>query len=274
LGYIERWGFLVGAFWFAVGSLTAALLLGGLRPTFAAPRVAPDDARLSAERVEYPSPKGTGKMRGYLVKPAKPAGRLPGVLVIHENRGLNPHIEDVARRFALEGYLAFAPDALASVGGYPGDEDQARAKFKELDPEKAREDFRAALAWLRERPEGTGKVGAVGFCWGGGMVNWLATQTADLAAGVPFYGSGPETADVARIRTPLLIQSAEVDERINAGWPDFEAALKAAGATYERHLYPGTQHGFHNDTTPRYDAEAAALAWKRTLEFLGRHVRA
>jgi carboxymethylenebutenolidase len=212
-------------------------------------------------------------MRGYLVRATAAKGKLPGVLVIHENRGLNPHIEDVTRRVALAGYLAFAPDALTPLGGYPGDEDSARAKFQNLPPEKSREDFVAAFHWLRRHAECAGKVAAVGFCWGGGMVNYLATRLPELAAGVPFYGSGPDPADVPRIQAPLLIQSAEQDDRINAAWPAFETALKQAGTRYERHLYPRTQHGFHNDTTPRYDEAAAKQAWERTLAFLEKHLR-
>jgi carboxymethylenebutenolidase len=226
-----------------------------------------------AEYKEYDSPNGYGKMRGYLVRPAKPKGNLPGILVIHENRGLNPHIEDVARRFALENFVAFAPDALFPLGGYPGDEDKAREAFGKLDQAKTREDFVAAAAYLKSRPETTGKIGAVGFCYGGGMVNYLATRLNDLAAGVAFYGSAPDLADVPKIRAPLLIQSAETDPRINASWPAFEEALKAANVKYERHLYPGTQHGFHNDTTPRYDAASAKLAWERTIAFFNNHVR-
>jgi carboxymethylenebutenolidase len=212
-------------------------------------------------------------MRGYLARPTKAKGKLPAVLVIHENRGLNPHIEDVTRRMALEEFVAFAPDALFPLGGYPGTEDKAREEFQKLDQAKTREDFLAAFEWLKARPDVNGKVGAVGFCYGGGMVNFLATRRPDLAAGVPFYGSGPDLADVPKIKAPLVIQSAEVDERINAAWPAFEAALKAAGVRYQRHLYPGTQHGFHNDTTPRYDAAAAKLAWERTLAHLNQHLR-
>jgi carboxymethylenebutenolidase len=251
------------------------MLLDQLSPDFVHAQVLPpDDARLAAERVEIASPAGHGKVRSYFVRPAGTQGSLPGVLVIHENRGLNPHIEDVARRFALAGFAALAPDALTSLGGYPGNEDSARALFQKLDPEKSRADFVAAFEWLKASEATTGRVGAVGFCWGGGMVNWLATQRTDLGAGVPFYGSSAETAAVAEIRAPLLVQSAEVDPRINDSWPAFEAALKAAGVAFERHLYPGTQHGFHNDTTPRYDAAAAKLAWERTLAFLERHLRA
>jgi carboxymethylenebutenolidase len=229
---------------------------------------------------EYDSPGGYGKMRGYLAQPAKPAGRLPAVLVIHENRGLNPHIEDIARRLAVDNFLAFAPDALFPLGGYPGDEDKARELFPKLDQSKTREDFVTAAGWLKARPESNGKVGAVGFCYGGGMVNFLATRLPDLAAGVAFYGSAPNLEDVPKIKAALIIQSAEVDERINASWPAYEAALKAAKVPYERYLYtrrspadPAIQHGFNNDTTPRYDAAAAKLAWERTLAHFNKHLR-
>jgi carboxymethylenebutenolidase len=272
-GDIDRRGFLERAAKFAVGTVTAAVLLDQLSPRFAdAQMVKPDDARLKAEFLEFPSPQGSTKMRGYFVLPAQREAKLPAVLVIHENRGLNPHIEDVTRRMALSGFAAFAPDALFPLGGYPGDEEQARTRFRELDPAKSREDFVAAFEWLAARPE-AGKVGAVGFCWGGGMVGTLATRLPQLAAGVPFYGSAPDLAEVPKIKCPLLIQSAEVDERINAGWPAFEAALQAAKINYERHLYPGTQHGFHNDTTPRFDEAAAKLAWERTVAFFEKHLR-
>jgi carboxymethylenebutenolidase len=273
-GDIDRRSFLERAAKFAIGGVTAAMLLDELSPDFLhAVVLAPDDARVAAERVEIPAPSGHGKLRAYFVRPREAKVRLPGVLVLHENRGLNPHIEDVARRFALAGYAALAPDALTSLGGYPGDEDSARTLFQKLDADKSRADFVAAFEWLKASEAATGRVGAVGFCWGGGMVNWLATRRADLDAGVPFYGSSPEPAEVAKIRAPLLVQAAEVDPRINDSWPAFEAALKAAGVEYERHLYPGTQHGFHNDTTPRYDAAAAQLAWERTLAFCARHLR-
>lgn len=273
-GEIDRRKFLDRAAKFAVGGVTAAMLLDQLSPDFAHAQVlAPDDTRLVSERVEIVSPAGHGAIRGYFVRPAGEKGRLPGVLVIHENRGLNPHIEDVTRRFALAGYAALAPDALTTLGGYPGDEDAARALFQKLEAGKSRADFVAAFEWLKASEATTGRVGAVGFCWGGGMVNWLATQRADLGAGVPFYGSSPDPAEVAKIRAPLLVQSAEVDPRINESWPAFESALKAAGVAWERHLYPGTQHGFHNDTTPRYDEDSAKLAWERTLAFLDRHLR-
>jgi len=273
-GDIDRRRFLDRAAKFAVGGVTAAMLLQELSPDFAHAQVlAPDDPRLTAGRVEIPSPAGHGTIRAYLVRPKEATGKLPAVLVIHENRGLNPHIEDVTRRFALAGYAALAPDALTSLGGYPGDEDAARALFQKLEAEKSRADFLSAFEWLKASDATTGRVGAVGFCWGGGMVNWLATQRADLAAAVPFYGSSPDPADVAKIHAPLLVQSAEVDPRINERWPEFEAALKASGIAWERHLYPGTQHGFHNDTTPRYDETAAKLAWDRTIAFLERHLR-
>jgi carboxymethylenebutenolidase len=274
-GGIDRRAFLDRAAKFAVGGVTAAMLLEQLSPKFLEAQVVrPTDDRIVAEYKEYDSPNGYGKMRGYLVRPAKMTGKLPGILVIHENRGLNPHIEDVARRFALENFIAFAPDALFPLGGYPGSEDKAREMFSKLEQPKTREDFVAAMAFLKAQPQSTGKIGAVGFCYGGGMVNYLATRLgSDLAAGVPFYGSSANIEDVPKIKAPLMIQSAEVDERINASWPAFEEALKAAKVNYERHLYPGTQHGFHNDTTPRYDAAAAKLAWERTLAFFNKHLR-
>ena len=272
-GALDRRGFLDRAAKYAVGGVTAVMLLEQLSPKFAEAEVVPaDDKRLKAERVEYESPAGSGKMGGYFVRPAKAKGKLPGVLVIHENRGLNPHIEDVARRMALENFVAFAPDALFPLGGYPGNEDKARELFGKLDAARTKEDMVAAAAWLKARPEVKGRIGAVGFCWGGGMVGTLATRLPDLGAGVAFYGSAPPVEDVPKIKAPLIIQSAEVDERINASWPAFEAALKAANIRYERHFYPGTQHGFHNDTTPRYDAAAAKLAWDRTIAFFRKHL--
>jgi carboxymethylenebutenolidase len=273
-GVIDRRSFLDQASRFAVGGVTAAMRLDPLSPTFAENRVvARDDARVAAEYLEFDSPNGYGKGRGYFVRPTNATGKLPAILVVHENRGLNPHIEDIARRLATANFVAFAPDALFPLGGYPGDEDKARELFAKLDQSKTREDFVAAYAFLKARPETTGKVGAVGFCYGGGMVNYLATRLPDLAAGVAFYGSAPNLEDVPKIEAPLLIQSAEVDERINAGWPAYEQALKAAKVRYERYLYPGTQHGFNNDTTPRYDAAAAKLAWERTLAFFNANVR-
>src|SRR5262245_52775800 len=272
-GAIDRRAFLDRAGKYAVGGVTAMMLLDQLSPDFAAQVVGPEDKRIEAKHPEVDSPKGYGKARGYLVRPAKPKGKLPGVLVIHENRGLNPHIEDIARRVALEGFLAFAPDALFPLGGYPGDEDKARELFAKLDQARTREDFIAAAKLLKGRPETNGKLGAVGFCYGGGMVNYLATRLgSELKAGVAFYGSAPNLEDVPKIKAVLLIQSAEVDERINAGWPDYEKALKAAKVKFERFLYPGTQHGFNNDTTPRYDAKAAKLAWDRTIAFYRKYL--
>jgi len=212
-------------------------------------------------------------MRGYFARPANAGGKLPGVVVIHENRGLNPYTEDVARRLAVANFVAFAPDALTPVGGYPGDEDKARELFAKLDAAKRTEDLVAAAGYLKSRPECTGKIGAVGFCFGGGIVNLLAVRLPDLAAAVPFYGNAAPAADVARIKAPLLIHYAETDERINAQWPAYEAALKANGVKYEMYMYPGTNHGFHNDTTPRYDEAAAKLAWQRTVDFFNKNVR-
>jgi carboxymethylenebutenolidase len=272
-GSLSRRGFLDAAARHATAGTTAAGLLAALSPRFAeAQQVSPQDPRLQTQRVSVPSPLGSGTVNGYLVQPARAAGRLPAVLVVHENRGLNPHIEDIARRLALEGFIALAPDALTPLGGYPGDEDKARELFARLDAGKTLEDFIAAYGWLKALPAGTGKVGAVGFCWGGGLVNVLATKLPDLAAAVPFYGAAPPAVDVPRIRAPLLIHYAGEDARTNAGWPVYEAALKAAGVHREVHLYAGAQHGFNNDTTPRYDAAAAKLAWQRTVAFLSRYL--
>jgi carboxymethylenebutenolidase len=268
-GGIDRRGFLAGAQRFAKAGVTAAGLLAALSPNFAAgQQVKPDDARLKTERVTVPSPAGYGNVRGYLARPASAgSARLPMVLVIHENRGLNPHIEDIARRLALDGFMALAPDALTPLGGYPGDEDKARDAFGKLDQAKTREDFLAAAGWLRSRADGNGKMGAVGFCYGGGIVHWLATRLPDLDAGVPFYGDTPAPEEAAKVKAPLLVQQAGVDERINAAWPAYDAALKAAGVKHMAYRYAGTQHGFNNDTTPRYDAAAAKLAWDRTIAF-------
>jgi carboxymethylenebutenolidase len=228
-----------------------------------------DDSRLKAEYAEYASPKGYGKVKGYVAKPANATGKLPGVIVVHENRGLNPYIEDVARRAALDGYLAIAPDALTSLGGYPGTDEKGVEMQRTLEQPKIIEDFVAAVGYLQGRPDCTGKIGAVGFCFGGGVVNQLAVRT-DIAAGSPFYGAAPAAADVPKIKAELSIQYAETDERINAGWPAYEEALKAAKVKHEMFKYPGTQHGFHNDTTPRYNKEAAALAWQRTIALFKR----
>jgi carboxymethylenebutenolidase len=273
-GAIDRRGFLDRAAKFAVGGVTASMLLDMLSPKFAeAQQVAKDDARIKTEYVEYPSPQGSGKMRGYLVRPAKATGRLPGVLVVHENRGLNPHIEDITRRMALEGFMAFAPDALFPLGGYPGDEDKARELFPKLDQTKTREDFVAAANWLKARPDCSGKVGVVGFCYGGGIANMLATRIPDLSGAVPFYGRQVPAEDVPNIKAPLLIHYAENDEGVNKGWPTYEAALKANKVRYEAYIYPGTQHGFNNDTTPRYDKAAATLAWQRTVDFFKKNLQ-
>ena len=274
-GGISRRGFLDGVGKYAVGGMTALGLLEALAPDFAqAQQVSPTDVRLVATALAFDSPLGYGKASGYLVRPAKPAADLPAILVVHENRGLNPHIEDITRRLALEGYLAFAPDALFSLGGYPGDEDKARELFGKLDPAKVKADFLAAAQLLKTHAGTNGRVGAVGFCFGGGVVNVLATQWPDLNAGVPFYGVAPELADVPRIRAPLMLHFAGNDERVNATWPPYEAALKAAHVKVEAFVYPGVEHGFNNDTTPRFDAKAAGLAWQRTLAFFAQNLRA
>ena len=273
-GALSRRGFLDGASRYAVGGVTAVGLLEALSPNFAAAQqVAPGDPRIVATTLAFESPKGYGKASGYLVKPAKAAGDIPAVLVIHENRGLNPHIEDITRRLALDGYLAFAPDALFSLGGYPGDEDKARDLFGKLDQAKVKADFLAAAQLLKTQAGTNGRVGAVGFCFGGGVVNWLATQWPDLNAAVPFYGVAPDLAEVARIRAPLLLHYAGNDARVDATWPPYEDALKAAHAKYEAFVYPGVEHGFNNDTTPRFDAKAAGLAWQRTLAFFAENLR-
>ncbi len=273
-GAIDRRGFLNKASKYATGGLTAAMLLDALNPRFAeAQQVAKDDKRLETRYLSCPSPQGNAGMRGYFVRPAGATGKWPGVLVVHENRGLNPHIEDIARRLALDHFVAYAPDALAPLGGYPGDEDAARLLFPKLDQAKTREDFVAAAAFLKSRPECTGKIGVVGFCWGGSIANMLATRLPDLGAAVPFYGGQPSAEDAATIKAPLLIHYAETDERINAGWPAYKAALEAKKVPYVMHMYPGTQHGFNNDTTPRYDEAAAKLAWQRTVEFFNKHLR-
>lgn len=268
-GDMDRRSFLGQAQRYAKAGVTAAGLLAALSPNFAAGQQVPaQDSRVTTQRVSLPTPSVYHSINGYLARPsAAGAARLPMVLVVHENRGLNPHIEDVTRRLALEGFMAFAPDALTPLGGYPGDEDKAREAFAKLDQVSTREDFLAAAQWLRMRADGDGKLGVVGFCYGGGMSHWLATQLPELRAAVPFYGNTPDPAQAAQVKAPLLVHLAAVDERINAAWPAYEAALKAAGAKYEVHQYAGTQHGFHNDTTPRYDAAAAKLAWERTVAF-------
>ncbi len=274
-GVIDRRKFLERAQKFAVGGLTAAGLLASLSPNFAAAQVVPkDDARIKGEMLDYASPNGYGSMKGYLVRPANATGKLPGIMVVHENRGLNPHIEDIARRLALDGYMAFAPDALTPLGGYPGDEDKARDLFPKLDQKKTTEDFVAAANLLKGRADCTGKIGVVGFCYGGGVAHIMSVRLPDLAAAVPFYGNQPAAADAAKVKAPLLMHFAGVDERINGAWPTYEAALKSSGAKYTAYQYAGTQHGFNNDTTPRFDAAAAKLAWERTMGFFKETLRA
>ena len=273
-GGIDRRAFLDRAAKYAVGGVTATALLETLSPRFAQAQQVPAlDARIKAETVDFASPQGYGKARGYLVRPAGATGPLPAVLVVHENRGLNPHIEDIARRLALDNFIAFAPDALSPLGGYPGDEDKARNLFGQLDQAKTSEDFVAAVAYLKNLAGCNGKVGAVGFCYGGGVVNLLATRLSELAAGVSFYGPAPALDKVAAITAPLLIVFAENDDRINATWPPYEAALKAADVKFVALKYPGTQHGFNNDTTPRYDAAAAKTAWAHTISWFERALR-
>ena len=275
-GTLDRRSFLAQAQKFAKVGVTAAGLLAALSPNFAAGQQVPkDDARLKTERLSYPSPAGNGTVNGYLARPASAGtNKLPAVLVIHENRGLNPHIEDIARRLALDGFMAFAPDALTPLGGYPGDEDKARELFATLNQAKALEDFVTAAEWLNARPDASGKLGAVGFCYGGGIVHVLAARLPQLNAAVPFYGNVPAPSEAAKVKAPLLVHHAAVDERINAAWPAYAAALKKAGVKYQEHQYPGTQHGFNNDTTPRYDAAAAKLAWDRTIAFFKSRLQA
>ena len=274
-GAIDRRAFLDGAQKFATAGVSAVALWESLRPNYAwAQQVPKDDPRIVLETATVSSPTGNGSIAGVLARPAKGAKKRPGVLVIHENRGLNPYIEDVARRLAVAGYTAFAPDGLTSKGGYPGDDEKGAAMFREVDRAKMTEDFIAAAKWLKGRTDATGKIGAVGFCFGGGIVNALAVALGpDLAAGVPFYGGQAPAADVVRIKAPLLLQYAANDQRINDGWPAYEAALKANKVVHEAYVYPGTNHGFHNDTTPRYDDAAAKLAWKRTLDWFGKHLK-
>ncbi len=274
-GDIERREFLDGAKKFAGAGVTATAIWESLRPNYAwAQQVPKDDARLKTEYVTVPSPQGNGNIKGYFVRPAKATGKLPAVLVVHENRGLNPYIEDVARRLGTEGYMAFAPDGLTSVGGYPGDDEKGAKAFGQVDKPKMTEDFIASARWLKTRPDSTGKVGVVGFCFGGGISNSLAVRMgADLNAAVPFYGGQPPAADVAKIKAPVLLHYAGLDTRINGGWPAYEEALKANHVDYAGYIYEGVNHGFHNDTTPRYDATAAKLAWSRTLEFFNKHLK-
>ena len=273
-GRMDRRAFLRGAEKFAVGGVTAAALFEMLRPNYAwAIQVQPDDKRIKSETATVPSPQGNGSIKGYLVRPAS-AEKLPAVLVVHENRGLNPYIEDVARRLAVAGYIAFAGDGLTSLGGYPGDDEKAAVLFGKLDRGKITEDFAAAATWLKARPDGTGKLGAVGFCFGGTVVNQLAVRMGpDLAAGVPFYGTQPTAADAAKIKAPINAQYGELDKRVTDGWPAFDAALTEAKVPHEGHIYKAANHGFHNDTTPRYDEAAAKEAWQHTLDWFGKYLK-
>jgi carboxymethylenebutenolidase len=274
-GAISRREFLDGAEKFAVGGLTAAALFQMLKPNYAwAVQVSADDKRIKADYDTVPSPQGNGSIKGYLVRPAN-ATKLPSVLVIHENRGLNPYIEDVTRRLAVADFIAFAPDGLTSMGGYPGDDEKAATLFGQVQPAKMMEDFFAAATWLKSRPDATGKLGAVGFCFGGGVVNQLAVRMgSDLAAAVPFYGAQPSAADTAKIKAPINAQYGELDTRITGGWQAFDAALTAAQVPHEGHIYKGANHGFHNDTTPRYDEAAAKEAWQHTLDWLNKYLKA
>jgi carboxymethylenebutenolidase len=274
-GGISRRQFLRRAEKFAVAGMTAPALFQLLRPNYAwATQVLPDDKRIRSEIVTVPSPHGNGSIKGYLVRPAN-AEKLPAIIVIHENRGLNPYIEDVARRLAVANFIAFAPDGLTSLGGYPGDEEKAAALFNKLDKSKLMADFLAAADWLKARPDCTGKLGAIGFCYGGGVVNQLAVKMgSDLAAAVPFYGAQPSAADAAKMKAPINAQYAELDTRITTGWPAFDKELTAAHVPHEGHIYKGANHGFHNDTTPRYDEAAATDAWRHALDWFNKYLRA
>ncbi|MDZ4137206.1 MAG: YghX family hydrolase [Paracoccaceae bacterium] len=272
-GRITKREFLDRAGKFAVGGLTAAAILGLMSPDYAlAEQVSFNDPEISGDYITYPSPNGHGQVRGYRVRPVAVTGPLPAVVVVHENRGLNPYIEDVTRRLAKAGFLALAPDGLSSVGGYPGNDDKGRELQATVDGTRLMNDFFAAVEFLMVDPGSTGRVGITGFCYGGGVANAAAVAYPELGAAVPFYGRQPNSQDVARIKAPLLIHYAGLDDRINEGWPAYEAALKAAGTRYEAHIYAGVNHGFHNDSTPRYDEAAADLAWSRTLAFFKTHL--
>ena len=275
-GVIGRREFFAGAQKYAVGGVTAAALFEMLKPNYAwANQVPEDDKRIKTEKVTVPSPQGNGKIDCYLVRPANAGGKLPGILVVHENRGLNPYVKDVARRLALAGYMALAPDGLTSVGGYTGDDDNGAKLFGQVDGAKMREDFVAAAYYLKNRADCTGKIGAVGFCFGGGIVNQLAVRMgSDLAAGVPFYGAQPKAEDVAKIKAPINAQYGELDTRISGGWAAFDQELTKAGVPHEGHIYKGANHGFHNDTTPRYDEAGAKEAWQHTLDWFNKYVKA
>mgnify|MGYP001214898148 CR=1 FL=1 len=272
-GDIDRCTFLSGAGKFAVGGLTAAGILAMLKPNYAwAQQVPKDDTRIRTEYVTVPSPQGNGSIKGYLVRPAGAQGKVPAVLVVHENRGLNPYIEDVARRLGTANFMAFAPDGLTSVGGYPGDDEKGGQLFAKVDQQKMTEDFIAAAAWLKARPEGTGRLGVVGFCFGGGIANTLAVRMPDLAAAVPFYGAPPAAADVPKIKAAILVHHAGLDTRLASTWPAYDAELTAAKIPHAGYIYANVNHGFHNDTTPRYDEAAAKLAWQRTLDWFNKYL--
>ncbi|KRC86028.1 Carboxymethylenebutenolidase [compost metagenome] len=272
-GRVSRRDFLDRAAKFAVGGLTAAAILASLSPDYAlAQQIEFTDPDILAQYIRYPSPNGHGEVRAYLVRPAKATGPVPGIVVVHENRGLNPYIEDVARRVAKAGFVALAPDGLSSVGGYPGNDERGRELQQQVNPQKLMNDFFAAIEYLRASELATDKVGITGFCYGGGVANAAAVAYPELAAAVPFYGRQAKPEDVTRIQAPLLLHFAETDANVNATWPAYEAALKAAGKTYEAHVYPGTNHGFHNDSTPRYDEAAAKLAWDRTIAWFQRYL--
>jgi carboxymethylenebutenolidase len=273
-GGISRRDFLDRAAPFAAGGTTAAGILASLSPNYAwAQQVPETDSRIQVSRVEYQSPQGHGTIKALMVRPSKASGKLPGVVVIHENRGLTPYIEDVARRLGAAGFLSLAPDGLTPLGGYPGNDDDGRAMQAKLDRDKLVADFAAAVSHLQSHEACSGKVGCVGFCFGGFVSNALAVRIPTLAAAVPFYGGQAPAAEVPKIKAPLLIHYGSLDERVNAGWPAYEAALKANGKQYTVHFYEGANHGFHNDTTPRYDEAAAKLAWSRTIEFFNKHLR-
>jgi len=272
-GQLSRRDFLERAAAFTTSGVSAAALLATLNPDYAlAQQVAPDDCSIKTSYKRYASPQGAGVMRGYFVRPAVIRHKLPAVVVVHENRGLNPYIEDVARRLAAAGFIAFAPDALTPLGGYPGNDDEGRQLQRQRDPEQMFQDFVAAVEFLEKHPDVTGKVGAVGFCYGGGVTLQLATNLPALSAGVAFYGRHPAPEDAARIEAPLMFHHAGLDQRVNATWPDFEKALRAADRDFVNHDYADVNHGFHNDSTPRYDETAARLAWQRTIEFFTRHL--
>ena len=273
-GDIDRRGFLEGAGKFAVGGLTTAAIYETLKPNYAwAQQIPKDDKRIRTEYATVPSPNGNGEIKGYLVRPAA-GGKYPSIIVVHENRGLNPYIEDVARRLGTANFMAFAPDGLTSVGGAGGDDEKGAALFGKVDRPKMTEDFVNAANWLKSRPDSTGRLGVVGFCFGGGIANTLAVRMPDLKAAVPFYGGAPAAADVSKIKAAVLAHHGELDTRLAESWPAYDAGLKAAGVPHEGYIYPKANHGFHNDTTPRYDEAAAKLAWQRTIDWFNKYVRA